>query len=167
MNIKWIHLWASLIISTHHLLCQSWGSVDKRAGCHQALFLKSLSHTVYSKQSVAHLNEHISKCLMIIECLSCRTAELYSLVESHIFISTLFCSRAASRIAWQHAAFPFSTMKRDLSGALPWLENMLNFKSRTWMSRFLLCSPQKLESLYQIILQAHKSNSIKKYGANL
>lgn len=22
----------------HHLLCQSLGSVDKRAGCHQALF---------------------------------------------------------------------------------------------------------------------------------
>jgi len=34
--------------------------------CRQPL-LKSLSHTVYSSPSVAHLNERISKCFMIIQ----------------------------------------------------------------------------------------------------
>ena len=42
------------------------GGVDEGAGCRQPL-LKSLSHTVYSNPSVAHLNEHISECLMIIQ----------------------------------------------------------------------------------------------------
>lgn len=48
-------------------------------------FLKSLSRAVYSKQSVSHLNVHISECLMIIKSLSCRIVEPDSLVDSHIF----------------------------------------------------------------------------------